>query len=205
MKRYLFFPALLLCIFSACFGQDSLKTNRIIYGDMGVGAGLAGIGGIEGSLSVNYQVKKSLFSLRLIGVQSFTLGAVEFSPFTAFPTIKDNGSLVEFAALYGRRFIDGGQSFSYSVGASFNDRTFVDYISKHQTQNVTAHYIGLPVEATFLWFKSKKKRYRIYYLVPVGKPTGFGKSIGFKFAGNISQHSYLSLGLVLGWGWLKQY
>jgi hypothetical protein len=63
----------------------------------------------------------------------------------------------------------------------------------------------LPIELNFKWFKSKKKRYRIYGIIPVGEPTSFGRNFGFKLVGNISKNSFVGLGIVYGFGIHKKY
>jgi hypothetical protein len=205
MKHFLLFSAALFLFLLNGYGQDSLKRNPIIYGELGGGFAIGGIGGLEGNFNLNYQVKKSLFTLRILGVADLAVSPVETSPFTYLPGLENTGSLTEYGALYGWRFIDGGHSFSFSAGASLTDRTFIYRMSNHQKVQIESKFIGLPFEANVLWFKSHKSRYRLYHIIPIGKPTGFGSSIGFKLAGNVSQHSYLTLGLVLGLGYHKQY
>jgi len=56
------------------------------------------------------------------------------------------------------------------------------------------------------WFKKEKKRFRAYYgLIPIGKPTSFGRSFGFKLYGNIGKLSYVGIGINYGFGWHKRY
>ena len=206
MKHLFLLPCFIFLFSLSVFGQDSLKlkTNPIIYGDMGFSIPITGIGGIQFNSSLNYQRNKSLFTLRVVAVQSFTVATVELSPFTVFPYFKDSGHLTEWSALYGWRLVDEDEAFSISAGVSYNDRVIV-YYSNNNRQQLESRYPGLPFEINVLWFKGRKKKYHIYYLIPVGRPTGFGHSFGFKLSGNVSQHSYLSFGAVLGLGYHKQY
>ncbi|MDB5017933.1 MAG: hypothetical protein JWQ84_2765 [Mucilaginibacter sp.] len=197
---------IILIFFSAAaFSQDAVKTNPVIYGDAGLGIPLTGTGGIQFNTSFNYQVKKSLFTLRLIEIESYKSAAKPLSSYTIWPGFTNSGNMTEVGFLYGWRTVSRAHSFSFSAGVSFNDRTtnYTDsYNQKKYTEN---RYPGIPFEINVLWFKSSKKGYHIYNIFPVGKPTGFGNSIGFKLSGNLSQHSYLSLGLVMGIGYHKQY
>jgi len=206
MKFLFLLNLFILLAISTAFGQDSLKlkTNPIIYGDLGFSIPLAGIGGIQFNSSLNFQHHKSLFTLRVVGIQSFTVATAALSPFTVFPYFKDAGSLVEFSFLDGWRTVDGNHAFSISGGISYNDRVFIDY-PNNKRQQTESRYAGLPFEMNILWFKARKQKYHIYYLIPVGRPTGFGHSFGLKLSGNISQHSYVSFGTVFGWGFHKEY
>ena len=67
------------------------------------------------------------------------------------------------------------------------------------------NFIGFPFEFNVKWFKNNKSKYKIYEIIPVGKETGLGNSIGFKLLGNISQHSFIGVGIVMGIGYHKEY
>jgi len=205
MKQLITLPGFIFLFSLSLFGQDSLKkTNPIIFGDIGFGIPVSGIDGIQFNSSLNYQYKKSLFTLRIVAVQSFTVAAAELTPITFFPYFKDAGHLTEESILYGWRFAQDGHSYSISAGISDNDRVIVYYTNKIKHQ-LEYRYAGLPFEMNVLWFKARKQKYHLYYLIPVGKPTAFGHSFGFKLSGNISQHSYMSLGMVFGLGLHKEY
>jgi hypothetical protein len=213
MKLLLAVITFLLVTTWRCTAQDTtkiappiaIKTNPILYGDVGLGFGIAGAKGPQISTSLNHQLKRNLFTLRFIAIADLDLNVISIGPFVALPGIKDNGNLQEYALLYGQRFINNGHAFSVALGASANTRVFKFMDTNQQKQRIEEHYIGLPFEVNIMWFKAAKRRFRIYHIIPVGKPTGFGGSIGFKFAGNISQHSYAALGLVYGLGYHKHY
>src|SRR5258708_5144836 len=134
MKIRIIFPALFLCAFTALgHGRDSLKkTNAIVFGELGVGLQVTGLGGLQFNTALNYQVNKSLFTLRLIAIGYFSPSPIEVTPFTFLPGFQDNGSLTEFGGLYGLRFIEGGHSFSFSAGLSFNDRFTTTHFNKQK-------------------------------------------------------------------------
>ncbi|MCO5934156.1 hypothetical protein NAF17_01275 [Mucilaginibacter sp. RB4R14] len=221
MKQLLFIATLSFLITTFAAAQDSLKTivvkpdsvtiapkvktNLIIYGDVGLGFGVAGAKGPQISTSINYQFSHNLFTLRYIGIADLDLNFTLLSPFTAIPGIKDNGSLSEYALLYGLRFPKDGHAFSFALGASTNNRVIKYKDTNNQNQRIEEHYVGLPFEINIMWFKKSKERFRIYHIIPVGGPTGFGGSIGFKLSGNVSKHSYAALGIVYGLGFHKQY
>jgi len=204
MRFRLFVSGLTLFYSLNGFSQDSLKkTNPIIFFESCFSMPLTQFG-VQANLALNYQVKRNLYTLRFVGAAYFDVGAVALTPFNYLPRISDRGGLEEYGALYGRRIIKAGHSFSFSAGLSFNDRTGFKAGPDNQPQHYESYYIGLPFEATWLAFKAKKRKYHIYG-IPVGKPTGYGDSFGFKISGNVSQHSYVALGLVLGMGYHKQY
>jgi hypothetical protein len=205
MKLRLFFAGLAIVFALRGFGQDSLKkTNPVIYFGTSFSLPLTQ-SGVQLNLDLNYQVRSSLYTLRFVGAGYFDVGTVALSPINYFPTISGKGGLEEYGVLYGRRFIHGGHAFSFSAGASFNDRTGYVAGINNQPQHYESYYVGLPFEMNVLWFKPVKRRYRVYRIFPVGKPTAFGDSFGFKLAGNVSEHSYISLGIVFGMGNHKEY
>jgi hypothetical protein len=63
----------------------------------------------------------------------------------------------------------------------------------------------VPLQINIRWFKSEKDIYRIYGLIPVGEPTGFGHSLGISLVANISKHSYVGLAVSFGLGFYKEY
>ncbi|MDF2432011.1 MAG: hypothetical protein JWP44_1642 [Mucilaginibacter sp.] len=162
---------IILIFFSAAaFSQDTLKTNQVIYWDAGFGVPLTGADGIQLNTSLNYQVKKNLFTLRLIEIESYKSATKPLSPYTLWPGFTNSGNMTEVDFLYGLRMVSRGHSFSLSAGLSFNDKT-TNYTDDHdQKQYTESRYPGIPFEINVLWFKSSKQRYRIYNIFPVGKP-----------------------------------
>lgn len=188
---------ILLCSFSL-LAQDSLKTNRIIFTDFDFSPFVSDQNYVQASASLNYQVKNGLFTLRFLGLGPF---GVRFN--TDFvPAIKN--TLYEQGLLYGFRTISGGHSFSASGGLSY-DHWVHNVTFRDQDTRTDSWYVGLPFEVNYTWFRAKKRRTRIYGIFPVGKPTGLGASIGFKLAGEVSQHGFISFGFVFGMGYYKRY
>lgn len=194
------------------FAQDTVKTNSvvktnpIIFGEFYAGSAVAGVSGIEAGLGLNYQIKKSLITIRYTEIDHTKLAVVPIVFFIGIPIVVDLGHASEFAALYGLRSIKAGHSLSFSFGVSQNTHVVKCYDNNYNLQSQTqSSYVGMPFEFNIKWFKKSKARYRIYYLIPVGKPSGFGNSIGVKLSGNISQYSYLALGINLGLGYHKSY
>ncbi len=209
------FCAICTCTFKV-LGQDTVKTNAvvktnpIIFGEGYIGAPIAGVSGIEYGLGLNYQIKRSLITARITEFDHTKLDVVQiaflFGIPISVPIVVDLGYTREYAALYGLRKIKEGHSFSFSFGVSANTQVIKYYDSNYNFQYQTQKsYVGLPFELNVKWFKKNKERYRIYYLIPVGKPTGFGNSIGLKLSGNVSQYSYLAIGVDLGLGFHKHY
>jgi len=200
MRFRLFLTGLTLIYAINSFGQDPLKKmNPVIFFESSFSMPLTQLG-VQANLDLNYQVKANLYTLRFVGAAYFDVGTVALTPFNYFPKISNKGGLEEYGALYGRRIIKAGHSFNFSAGLSFNDRTGFKAGPDNQPQPYESYYIGLPFEATWSTFKAKKGRY-----YPFRKSTAYGDSFGFKISGNVSQHSYVALGVVWGMGYHKQY
>ena len=199
-----------LLFFFLCFSAITLfaqKTNPIIYGELGLGYAqdFSNKGGLINFGEVNYEQNKNLFSARYSEIYEFNLEAAVIAPFIVFPIIATEVDYNEIALLYGRRFTESNFSYSFSAGISTNQ-----YIQKIKNENNEwikdqSNFIGVPFELNIKWFKSAKSPYTIYGIIPVGKPTGIGNSIGFKLLGNISKHSYAAIGVVFGIGYHKEY
>ena len=174
--------------------QDSIFDKMLpeqhhpgIYFDFGFGGAFIGIHGFEGSYSLNYENKNSLFTFRGLGTIAYTDTYTEITPFNYFPGFKTENSLGEYALMYGWRFINNKHNgLSFSLGISSDRRTFYYYYPKAPTEKTNEYYAGLPFEANYNWFMSR-----------------FGVGGGFKVMGNISQHSFIGLGIDLSVGFHK--
>jgi hypothetical protein len=191
----------LICIFNQYFSQ-----NQIIYAELYGGFAISkSSAGISSGISANYQIKKDLFTLRYSENYFASVGFNGVIPFIPLPYLKETIKLNEFAALYGKRWINDNVSYSISGGISINRQNETFKGDNSQNYYFTKNTAGFPFEANIKWFKSNKEPYRIYGIVPVGKPTAIGNSIGFKLLGNISKRSYVGLALVYGIGLHKIY
>ena len=183
------------------------KNEPIIFGEFIFGGAgeINGKGGFLLGGELNYQRKTHLFSARYLEHIQLESDAVFLSPFTPIPIIREKINHQEIALLYGKRWIYNGSSLSISGGVSLN--TYSNRITDKNNEQIRIKedYIGIPLEVNFKWFKSRKKRYRIYGIIPVGKPTAFGRNFGFKLIGNISENSFVGLGIVYGFGIHKKY
>ncbi|WP_242927638.1 hypothetical protein [Pontibacter vulgaris] len=186
----------------AAYAQQTEKTNPIIFADTYVGFAGGRAGGFAVGAGLNYQVNRHVFALRYGGAVGLGTGAILMG-MMALPTIRVERESSEIAAMYGWRFIKDNRSLSFSLGASHNRHTFYPADDSPERKYV---YLGLPFEVDLKIFKSNKDRFRILYgLVPIGKPTAFSRSIGFKFFGNVSRNSYAGLGITFGLGMHKTY
>lgn len=182
-----FLLLLLIAFGRSAFAQE--KTNPVIYADFfaGLGASTSIVGNL--TADVNYGHGNSLLTGRF--------GATTWIDLD--PKDKD---LFEAGLLYGRRSVKGGQAFSFSAGISANRYRFTYGNTGKPAYAFTE--LGFPFEVGIKWFKSEKKRFRVYG-IPLTKPTSLGWSIGFKLSGNFSRYSYGAIGLDIGLGWHKPY
>ncbi|MEE9406463.1 MAG: hypothetical protein V3V28_00170 [Polaribacter sp.] len=197
MKNKLFL-ILFLLTFSLVISQgkkDSIKSNPILYIGMNLGFVNGNFKGGIASFDLNYQQKNNLFTFKYSSILDFK----KLKFFIVFPIANTISETEQFSLLYGKRYVEDGFSYHFSGGISYN--TTDDRII-----NKRFSYFGFPVEIGVNWFKSKKKKFRILYgLIPIGKPTGFGRSIGLKLHANIAKKAYVGLGLNFGIGWHKKY
>tara|TARA_R110000850_G_scaffold147130_1_gene269307 strand:- start:19650 stop:20270 length:621 start_codon:yes stop_codon:yes gene_type:complete len=203
---------LFILVLTFCFinlhAQEKEETGppiifaEILFGGAGK---INGNGGLLYGGELNYQYKKNLFSIRYIENSQLESDVLFLSPVTPFPVLKEKNNNKELSVLYGKRWIYEGSSLSVSGGISRNTYSSNLTDENNQRYKITDTYVGFPLEVNFKWFKSKKKRYRLYGLIPVGQPTSFGRNFGFKLVGNISKNSFVGLGLVYGFGIHKNY
>jgi len=184
--------------------EPTEKTNPIIFIEGMFGGGGGEFSGFVLAATANYQTGKNLFTARVAehratNYTEFALGMAGLPIFT--PRMRNT----EYALLYGRRYTKNSVSYSFAGGFSHSmlDTKFRDDdgVARIRTES----YQGFGYEFNIKWFKADKERYRLYMLIPVGKPTAFGRSFGIKLMGNISEHSYFGLGLTYGLGWHKYY
>lgn len=179
--------------------QDSisLQETPLAFGDFSFGYTNGSIKGYSFGANVYYQDKNDLFTFRTLT----TVDVQEVKWLLFFPVLTESNITNEYSLLYGKRYIKGGFSYHFSGGVSYNFTKIINNGIKTKDS-----YIGLPLEVGFRFFKSKKKRFGVLFgLIPVGKPTSFGRSIGFKLYANVSKSSYFGFGLTFGLGMHKVY
>ncbi|MCG1035166.1 hypothetical protein [Polaribacter sargassicola] len=202
MKRNILIFTLLFLLFSSALAQtekDSIinKTNPILFADISLGYANGALKGVMTGASINYEKNKNLFTFRITSV--IDLRKVKF--FLFFPVFGTIKSIDEFSFLYGRRFVNDDFSYHFSVGISHNT-----YKLKIDSEETIDYFVGFPLEIGFSWFKPKKEKFRVLYgLIPVGKPTSFGRSFGVKLYANVAEKTYIGIGLNFGIGWHKKY
>ena len=128
---------------------------------------------------------------------------------------KTNEKINELSLLYGKRQIKKGHSYSISIGISYSiyekcliqtiDGPFGDNGTITDITNESDIYFGIPFELNIKWFKNNKSKYRILGLIPVGRETSIGNSIGFKIFGNLSKNGMIGFGTTFGIGTYKKY
>lgn len=202
MKKKLY-TAIFIAVTTLCYSQEKKEGNSIFYADFLIGGSSITGGSLNAGLSLNYQNGKNLFTFRTNQSKKleddFNL-IFWFSPFTVLDTEKTSS---ENSFMYGRRYIKNGFSYAFSIGVSFIRYNEID----NTDQEIISHenFIGLPLEISLHWFEKDKEKIKLFGLIPLGKKTGFGMSSGFKLYGTLSKKSYIGAGLVLGFGYYKNY
>lgn len=207
------FLLLFVCMQTLAQNQEVFDTigkqNPVVFYEFYGGLG----GSSNGSIvfmggNLNYAFSDTnLITIRATNFRSFKREDLIVG-FLAFPFFVRKENVVEYALLYGKRYVYDGKAISFSAGFSINDRTFYEYFEEQNNYNKIENInLGLPVEFNIKWFKANKKVFRAYYgIIPIGKrKVSFGRSVGFKLIGNFSKHTYLGLGFTYGLGWHKRY
>jgi len=200
---------LLLINVLLCFSQQDstqVKTNDnpILYGGFTFGGSGGKVDGLTFGANLNYQINKDLITFRSIYIIDKN-NDVGLAAIFIIPLFFGGDSMNENALLYGKRFIFEGSALSISAGISSNLRKYKVNVNNESIQKRSS-YIGIPFEVNFDLFKNRKKRYRIIYgLIPIGKPTAFGRYFGIKFFGNFGKFNYFGLGMNFGLGWHKKH
>lgn len=182
-------------------GQSSEGSNPVIFAEIFTGAGFGSAGGLGTGLELSFQNDRDLYSFR--SLSTIKLSADILHPFFPLPLLQTKSTFVEFAGLYGWRFVEGATGYSFSLGLSYN--IFESFDPAPAETSTTTHAVGVPFELNVKWFKSEKKRYRILWFIPIGEPTAFGKSFGFKIFGNVSKRSLIGIAASYGLGTHKKY
>jgi len=204
MKQLTLFIAFFLCLLITK-AQTVKSGNPIVFAEAIFGGSKGKAGGLTGGGELNYQIRRSLISVRLIGSIKLSSRTIMLSPVTPIPIIESKSNSEEFSALYGLRFVNKGRALSLSLGLSHNSFTQWHRDTNNQRFKSESVYLGVPFEFNINWFKPQKKRFRIYGLIPIGQPTALGGSLGFKVFGNISRNSYAGIGVRYGLGYHRKY
>ena len=187
--------------------STKVKTNPIIYSSVLLGgSGSNEIQGITFSFDINYQFNKNLFTLRSLFIAERNKDVNLFSAILVVPIFIGGDSMNENSLLFGQRFIFNGSALSISAGISSNLIHYSHIDENNMKIAFEDYYVGVPFEITFNVFKGEKARYRILYgLIPIGRPTSFGRHFGIKLYGNLGRFNYFGAGITLGLGWHKKY
>jgi hypothetical protein len=199
---------ILLLLFTTIYSQAQQQKKHIIYSNMFFGGAFAPIQGnrefIYG-VTLHYHQKNNFFSLRYSENTRLFNNDVYQSPLSDFPIEYTKKVNKEVAILYGLLWTYKSHSLSLSAGISTNDN--INKLTDNNKEQflVYDHYFATPFEININFFKPNKNKYKLYGVIPIGKPTGFGRSIGFKILGNISKNNYIGFGITYGWGIHKVY
>ncbi|MES2410689.1 MAG: hypothetical protein V4535_04520 [Bacteroidota bacterium] len=202
---------LMVLLLNNVSAQDSLKvktkSNPIIFYEAYIGFGGASTSGWILGGTINYQfLKRDLLTARVSSFLGYENNIALLAPTIGFPVFNEKEQITDYGILYGKRWISSGFSCSVSGGVSYNVwKHFEPAGDSHY--KVEEHSFGFPFEVSLKFFKNQKRRFRVYYgLIPIGRQkVGFGRSIGFKFVGNISKTTYTGFAISYGFGWHKKY
>ncbi|KGL62734.1 hypothetical protein [Polaribacter sp. Hel1_85] len=202
MKKKLY-TAILIVVTTLCYSQEKKAGNSIFYADFLIGGSSVSGGSVNAGFSLNYQHNKNLLTFKRSLSKKFEDDGILVFFFLPFTVLDTGVNVAENSFLYGRRHIKNGFSYAFSTGISFI--RFNEINNTDQEIISRDNFIGLPLEVSFHWFDTDKEEMKLFGLFPIGKKTGFGMSSGFKLYGTISKKSYIGAGLVLGFGYYKNY
>lgn len=197
MKRFLL---AVLITFNTLNTSAQPASKKIVFGEFLVGATTND--GLAFGANLNYQIGLHLFTARYLTHRDFYNKLIAEHADNEDLNVRSHQD--EWALLYGPRL--NFERFSASLSAGISG-SVVSIVSSDVQANLNYRnrYIGVPYELNVKFFKKNKSRYRLYGLVPVGKPTSFGRSFGMKLFGNFSGQHYFGLGFSLGYGVHKFY
>lgn len=200
MERILLSLFFVLVFSNFVLGQETSnlekeeKTNPIIYIEGFGGPAVVKNIGIAGGAELNYQTGKSLFTFRFTNAVGYA--RVE-GDYIIMPKRYKREDFKEYALLYGRRWLSSNHSYSVSLGISRNNLEIATRDLDDNRFLRDENYYGVPFEANYKWFYSKKKPTLLYYiLIP---------SVGVKFYGNIGKYAFVGAGVTFGFGLNKKY
>ena len=199
MKHLFLLTGFIFLSFLIVNAQDTVKTNPIIYADAGLGIAAGDNSGILLNLGINYQVKKSLLTIRANAIGD------NFPEKIVGPGPRRFSDLYEIGGLYGRRFIKNGHSLSFSAGLAFDDRPVAISTAGQVQQKFENRYPAVPFEINMLWFRRNMQYNPLHRILKVNETWGYGGSIGVRLSGNVSRYSYVAIGVVAGLGVHKRY
>jgi hypothetical protein len=202
MKKKLF-GAIFIAFTIICNTQEKKKGNQIFYVDFLLGGSSISEGSLNSGFALNYQKGKNLFTYRRNQSKKIEGNAFLVFWFLPLEILYTEVNSRENSFMFGRRYIKNGFSYSFSSGISFLKLNEINEITQEIFTKDT--FIGVPLEFSLHWFKKNKEKIKLFSLIPVGKPTGFGVSTGFKVYATIAKKSYFGAGLTFGFGYYKNY
>ena len=180
----IFLTIIIVISWDRASAQNNDDKNPILYIESFLGGYTGETGGLLWGGELNYQINKTLLSLRYSQITDISVRSE-----LIFPVSNTNAFANEIALLYGRRKINEGHSLSVSLGPSLNIYAS-NSLNGLERQRTTA--IGAAFETNIKWFKKEKQN-------------PFGFSYGVKLSGNISENYYIGLSFIMGIGWHKIY
>ncbi len=179
------------------------SSNPIIYFEGFGGPTIGQSVGISGGLELNYQTEKNLFTFRFTNAVGYSERSDNYIIMPRYYKSEDNK---EYALLYGKRWLSSNHSYSVSVGVSRNNLEMKKLIESIDPEEFDSEkvfsgksisYYGVPFEANYKWFYSKKKSRLIYNaIIP---------SVGVKLFGNFGKYTFIGAGVTVGLGLSKKY
>src|SRR5690606_1332437 len=121
MKLLTLFLFIALYTFSIQAQNTEEKPDPILFGDLylGLSSDLKSNMALLGGVSLNYQIKKNLITIRY--VENLYIGSYVYKEsMFVFPFLYDKAINRDFAALYGMRWVFENTSVSVSGGISAN-------------------------------------------------------------------------------------
>lgn len=201
-KLVLWFVLFFSLSFLAQTKLDTLNNNSniILFAEFDIGYANFSRNSFSGGVSLNYQNKSDFFKFRF--TENLNTKGVErvviFFPVSGTQTVYH-----EYALMYGKRYIKKGFSYHFTAGISYNTISTTNFESLFNSNTESTNFYGFPLEIGFNWFSPDKEQFRIFGLIPIGKPSNFSRATGMKIKANLTEQYYVGLSLSLGFGFYK--
>jgi hypothetical protein len=163
------------------------------FGGLGVGAG----GRLAGGFALSGQLKDKVLTFRYTTTSASKRQIDAFALIVPFPVLKQRNKADEYSLLIGKRFSDDNNTYCVSGGISTTQFRAIFYGDQSVVTTKTESYLGFS-------FDLEKRVYIRTYSSDSPLIRKVVSSFALRLFGNVSNRSYLALGVSFGLGYQNQ-